>query len=127
MKKTALTITLLLLATSVLFSCAAQETAVYSDPTKTIFTTVGKEFTIALQANPTTGYQWTEQHNTALLSLVSSEFKPSKQAKGTAGAGGIHYFKFKALKPGRAIIEFTYKHPQETTIGDQISFNVIIE
>jgi len=126
-RTTALTIALSIITASILLSCAAPEAAVYSDPTSTIFTTVNSEFTIAIPANPTTGYQWAEEHNASMLSLVSSEYKPSKQAKNVVGAGGTQYFKFKALKAGTAIISFTYKRAGDPIVADQTAFNVVIE
>lgn len=126
-RATALTVALSIITASILLSCAAPEASVYSDPTSTIFTTVNGEFTIAIPANATTGYQWTEEYNASMLSLVSSEYKPSKQAKNQVGAGGMQYFKFKALKAGTAMISFTYRRAGDPIIADQTAFNVVIE
>lgn len=126
-RATALVIALAIISASIVLSCAAPEAAVYSDPTSAIFTTVNSEFTIAIPANATTGYQWTAEYNTSMLSLVSSEYKPSKQAKNQVGAGGIQYFKFKALKAGTAMISFTYKRTGDPIIADQTAFNIVIE
>ncbi len=128
MKRFALAaIALSVLTATSLLSCAAPKAAVYVDPTQTIFAKVNEEFTIGIPANPTTGYQWTASHDTSLLSLVGSEYKASKQAKGLVGAGGVQYFKFKALKAGMARISFSYQRPAEGIVVDIKVFNVVIE
>lgn len=128
MKRLALAvIALSILTVGILLSCAAPKAAVYTDETRTIFVKVNEEFTIGLPANPTTGYQWTESHDSSLLSLVGSEYKSSKQAKGLVGAGGMQYFKFKALKPGMTSINLRYQRPTEGIMADVKSFSVVIE
>lgn len=116
-----------ILTAGMLSSCAASQATVYTDSTETIFVKVNEEFTIGIPANPTTGYQWTASHDTSLLSLVGTEYKTSKQAKGLVGAGGTQYFKFKALKPGMVRISFSYQRPTEGIVVDTEVFNVVIE
>jgi Chagasin family peptidase inhibitor I42 len=36
-----------------------------------------KEFTISLESNPTTGYQWIPIFNTSIINLISHKFQPS--------------------------------------------------
>ncbi len=128
MKRSAITtVVLSVLIATIFLSCAAPQATVYTDPTQTIFVKVNQEFTIGIPANATTGYQWTEDHDASLLSLVNSEYKASKQAKGLVGAGGMQYFKFKALKAGTARISLSYQRPAEGIIVDTRSFHVVIE
>jgi inhibitor of cysteine peptidase len=128
MKKLALAVIILLIvAASTFTACAAPKANIYIDETRTIFTKVGEEFTIAVPANPTTGYQWKESHDASLLNLVGSEYKPSKQAKGVVGAGGTQYFKFRALKPGMTRVDFSYQRPTEGIIVDTKAFNIVVE
>ena len=72
----------------------------YVDAEKTINISVHQEFIIALDSNPTTGYDWEESHDENMLSLEKSEYNPNEKAPGLVGAGGAQYFRFKALKTG---------------------------
>lgn len=127
MKRATLAAALLIITAGILLSCTAPKANIYSDPTSTIFTAVNSEFTIAIPSNPTTGYQWVESYDPSMVSLISSEYKPTKQGKEVVGAGGMQYFKFKALKAGIARISFTYKRAGDPVITDQKSFSVVIE
>jgi len=76
-------------------------------------TSVGKSFTITLDSNPTTGYQWqiTRQLDTGLLKLVDSKYIAPKT--GLVGAPGKEEWTFKATRAGKAIISFDYVRPWE--------------
>jgi len=103
------------------------ELKTYTDSTTPITATIGQEFIIALDSNPTTGSSWEEAHDANLLSLVSSEYKPSPKTPPLVGAGGTHYFQFKALKKGTTEITLTYKRPWESEIGKQEVFTVNVK
>jgi predicted secreted protein len=64
--------------------------------------TVGEEFNIALDSNPTTGYLWdiTKQPSATVVQSEGSEFVQSTGSSGLAGAGGEQVWKFKALAVG---------------------------
>ena len=86
----------------------------YSSPEQTISVAINQEFIIALGSNPTTGYSWQESHDETMVKLVKSEYEMGKEAEeGMVGAGGIEYFRFKALKTGKADITMVYKRPWE--------------
>ncbi len=97
------------------------------DPAETISTGIGQEFVIALDSNPTTGYDWEESHDESMLSLVESPYKPDEKADGLVGAGGTQYFRFKALKTGGTIIVVTYKRSWEEGYTEQKVFEVDIK
>jgi inhibitor of cysteine peptidase len=75
---------------------------------KIIETTVGKSFTITLDSNPTTGYQWqiARQIDTGLVELIDSQYIAPKT--GLVGAPGHQEWNFKVIKEGKAIISFEY-------------------
>ena len=54
---------------------------VYSNPAQTISAQTGGEFTIALESNPTTGYDWEESHDAAMVSLVDDRYEAGQKAK----------------------------------------------
>ena len=90
------------------------EVKTHTDSGQTIDIGVNQEFVIAFGSNPTTGYSWQESHDENILELVEKTYKPGKEAKqGLVGAGGVEYFRFKALKTGEAEITLVYKRPWE--------------
>ena len=84
-----------------------------TENSKVIEASVGKSFTITLDSNPTTGYQWqiTRQLDTGLLKLVDSKYIAPKT--GLVGAPGKEEWTFKATRAGKAIISFDYVRPWE--------------
>jgi inhibitor of cysteine peptidase len=103
------------LAITLVAGCIGQ-VATYDDPGQAIDTEVNQQFVIALGSNPTTGYSWQASYNETMLELVGgqSTYKPGEDAKGgLVGAGGVEYFRFKALKTGMAEITLVYKRPWE--------------
>ena len=128
MKKLLMLGAMLVLAVFLAAGCAGGTNVnVYTDPAQTINAGVNQEFVIALDSNPTTGYNWEEKHDAAMLNLVESKYEPDKKATGLVGAGGTQYFQFKALKAGSTEITLTYKRPWESSIGEQKIFKVDIK
>ena len=85
------------------------EVKTYSDSGQTIGVDVNKEFVIGLGSNPTTGYRWQASYDDTAVTLVESEYQQGETAKeGVVGAGGVEYFKFKALKKGQTEITLDY-------------------
>lgn len=68
---------------------------------------VGEEFSIILDANPTTGYQWSIDYDHEYLELMDRRYN-SEASPEIVGAGGQEVFKFKALKSGITEIKFSY-------------------
>jgi len=116
-----------ILAVGLLAGCAGGiET--YTDADKTISANINQEFVIALDSNPTTGYNWEESYDETMLKLVESKYELGKQAKeGAVGAGGTQYFRFQALKTGKTEITLTYKRSWETESAEQNVFSVDIK
>ena len=96
----------------------------HTDVEKTIVTSVGQEFTIALDSNPTTGYDWKEAHDENALALVEDKYEPDEKAKGLVGAGGTQYYRLLALKEGETVITVTYQRLWEETYINQKVFGV---
>ena len=102
----------------------------YTDSGKTINIGTNQQFIIALDANPTTGYSWQASYDENMLELVGGEstYEPGEQAEeGAVGAGGVEYFRFKAVKTGETEITLVYKRPWEDEGIDQKSFTINIE
>jgi len=85
----------------------------YEDEGQAIDTEVNEQFVIALGSNQTTGYRWQASYNETMLELVGGESKYDEAGEGLIGAGGVEFFRFKALKTGRTEITLVYKQAWE--------------
>ncbi len=85
--------------------------------------TVGETFTIALYANPTTGYVWEPRFDREFLQLQHKDFL---QSSDRIGAGGREMFRFVGLRRGSTIIEMAYRRPWEERPLKNRSFSVIV-
>ena len=126
MEKFLLLVAIVLLTASISAGCGGVKA--YSDSTQTISVETGKEFVIGLGSNPTTGYSWQVSHDVAMVEMEESWYELGKEAKeGAVGAGGVEFFKFKALKTGRTQITLDYQRPWEKVSIDQKAFTVDIK
>lgn len=92
----------------VLTSCTHTKTLSASDNGKSIQVQVGDQIQLQLDANPTTGFDWSiEQTNSASLALQSTSYQSPNQPS-TAGGGGIDTFTFQALKAGTVHLQLKY-------------------
>lgn len=72
--------------------------------------------TISFKGNATTGYEWNAVivgGEAVEIDEAASGYVPDAVDKGLAGAGGIHYFQLKAVKPGQSVIRFDYARSWE--------------
>jgi inhibitor of cysteine peptidase len=99
----------------------------YTDPGQTVDIGINQEFVIALGSNPTTGYSWQESHDQTMLELLEKSYREEAK-EGVVGAGGIEYFRFKALKAGETEITLTYEQPWEGGgVGETKVFTIEIK
>ena len=61
-----------------------------------------------------------------MLELVKWNYEEQAQ-EGVVGAGGIEYFRFKALKTGQTEITLVYQRPWEEEILEQKVFTVYVK
>jgi inhibitor of cysteine peptidase len=97
----------------------------YTDPGQTVNIGPNQELVIALGSNPSTGYSWQESHDHTMLELLEKVYREEAE-EGVVGAGGVEYFRFKALKAGQTEITMTYQRPWEEEILEQKVFSVYI-
>ena len=101
------------MATCLLAGCVG-EIKTYIDSGQTVNIGVDQEFVIALGANPTTGYDWQETYDETMLELVEKIYKlPEEAEHEVVGAGGVDYFRFKALEAGETEISLVYQRSWE--------------
>jgi predicted secreted protein len=90
---------------------------------------VGKEFSITLPANHTTGYSWrlATKLDPATLTLISNTYNES--TSGMVGAGGEEVWTFNAPTKGTTQLTFEYARPFEknTPPAKTAKFSVVIE
>jgi inhibitor of cysteine peptidase len=88
----------------------------YSDPGTPITNAVGQEFLIALEANPTTGYQWQlSKPLEPALKLEETSYSPEEGQ--VVGSGGTQYWRFEGVAPGTATVTLNYLKPWEKDVA----------
>ena len=116
---------LALLLTGLVGACLSQQPTEYTDPIQGIEIGIGEQFIIALESNPTTGYEWEVDFDGSFLKLRQSDFTPAKS--GLTGAGGEQRFTFEGVKAGKTEVALTYKRQWEQDFADQKVFVVSIK
>ena len=66
--------------------------------------------TLALPANPSTGYEWSAVQEGKIFD-IESEYVPDENTEGLVGVGGTETFTITPKKEGKATITFTYARP----------------
>lgn len=84
-----------------------------SDPTVPITVETGREFSLVLASNPTTGYGWSlaVEPDAGVVKLATTRYRPA--APGLAGSGGTDSWTFTAVGTGTAVLVFSYARPWE--------------
>ena len=93
---------------------------------KPVAATVGKEFKITLQCNPTTGYQWVlaKAPDEKLAKLLRSDYK--RLDSRLIGAGGDMVWTFRALTEGQTQVELNYVRPWEKGVKPAQTTNFVV-
>ncbi len=98
--------------------------------TKTIKVTEGKDFTVTLCSNPTTGFSWETPHisDPKIVQVVDSTFiAPNTGATPPlAGAPGSNMWTFKAVAKGTITIANSYSRPWEGGEKGAWTFNLTV-
>ena len=96
---------------------AAQGNKVTGD---TFETTTGKTFTIALDANATSGYNWSQTtKNTNVVKYVDIAYVATASGPQVVGGSGTVTFTFKAVGKGTTTILLAYARPWESVPPSQ--------
>ncbi len=132
MKKVMLTVLTVMMAAVMLIGCAAPAAAlakVYDEDDNTIFAKPGEEFTIKLDENPTTGYQWSYAiTDEKIVSMSKDEYVTDEADKNVEGAGGQRVITFKANAAGYTAINMVYERSWEKNEDDKkLSFDIEVK
>ena len=125
MKRLVVFVFVLVMVVSLVSGCGGVKT--YVDPEEKISVGIEDEFIIALDANPTTGYDWEVSCDWYKLQLEEEKYSPDEKTEVLSGTGGTKYFRFSASKTGETDVTFVYKRPWETEIVEQRVFEVEIK
>lgn len=100
-----------------------------SDPAKILDANAGEEFTIIIEANPSTGYHWelVDDLDKNLVEFVSKGYAADQPEK--PGSGGVEIWKFRAIAPGTGEITLGYYPPGDSGAGPQqkVTFTVTVK
>ena len=127
MKKRLLLLLLITLTALILLGCGGGQ--VYGKEDTNISVKTGDEFTIKLDENPTTGYQWNYTiSDESVLEISKDEYVNGSNAQDVAGAGGERFLTFVAKSKGSTVIDMVYERSWEKNEDDEkISFQVEVK
>lgn len=97
------------------------------DSGTTVNPAVGSVFTVALEENPTTGYQWIMSIDGESVVLLSDQYVMDEAAPGMVGVGGTHFFYYKAESAGTSVINGVYKQAWMETSPEDETFTLTVE
>jgi inhibitor of cysteine peptidase len=119
MRKTAIILALLLALAVLITGCGKAETVYGADDTS-ISVKSGETFVVKLEANPTTGYEWSAAiSDESVVTLEKSDYVPDDTSGDVVGSGGMQTLTFKAQKSGTATIDLVYQQSWEPKDDDQ--------
>jgi len=90
---------------------------------KNIRAQLRKEFSIILDANPTTGYNWEAEFNKSVLELKERRFERHPSA--AIGGGGKEKLTFVPIRTGEADIIMRYKRRWEAMAIKETTFHIV--
>jgi inhibitor of cysteine peptidase len=88
---------------------------------------LGKEFTISLESNPSTGFEWWTKFDPNYLILLNSTFMNGNEKSGMVGVPGKQMFSFNAKSVGNTEVIMLLLRPLENgTIAERKIFPISI-
>ena len=86
-----------------------------------------KEFSITLDANPSTGYSWVPLFDTKFLELRDRSFKSNDKESKRLGSSSKEVFTFNPIQRGNTTITMTYKREWEENGIQTAKFEIEIK
>lgn len=86
----------------------------------------GKEIEFQLDANSTTGYKWGYHVEGDAVEFKSEHYEEYEHEAGMAGVGGVQFFNFTAVKPGKTTVTFDYARNWEEGNAQVLSFELTV-
>jgi inhibitor of cysteine peptidase len=97
---------------------------IFTKKDKLIKTKIGEIFTIELESNPTTGYQWQESFDETKVKLLE---KKTNLTSKLIGAATTEVFTFQPIAEGNAKIKLDYKRSWESEKLESLEIKVETE
>jgi predicted secreted protein len=94
-------------------------------PGESIAVAQGRNFTITLRSNPSTGYTWQPQYDHTALSLVGSVFISDPNPYHLVGVPGSQIFTFQGLAKGTTTVTFRNVSPA-LIVTEQTTYTVAV-
>ncbi|KAJ3368030.1 hypothetical protein GGF31_006863 [Allomyces arbusculus] len=93
---------------------------------RTVNVAVGEKFTIDIEGNPTTGYNWEFFGPTDLVKILYNGYNNYAVPAGMTGSGGVFVWEMQAAVPGSALLTFGYKRAHDKQPADtyRVQLNV---
>jgi len=86
----------------------------------------GAELVVALEGNPTTGFDWRVAGSLPAQLSAKSDTLESSAAPGVVGAGGTRVFTYTAAAPGTGVLSMEYLRSWETTVPPEKTFTLTV-
>jgi len=107
---------------------SASITVTETDNHRSVTLSVGEALVIALNENPTTGFNWRmEPYAQEVLRLESDDYSIGSESG--VGGGGIRRLKFRAIGEGHAAIRLRNRRSWEAPekFADEFALNILVE
>jgi inhibitor of cysteine peptidase len=90
---------------------------------------VGQELALQLEANASTGYRW--ELGTPVPEVLSvvdgGTYREALDPEARVGSGGSTSFVFRAVRPGKGVLDLVYRRPWESGVAPARSTRVEVE
>ncbi len=95
---------------------------VYTDKGGDLTVPAKRAFVIALDANPSTGFEWkvTQEPDAKIVKFTKQAYVAPKTS--AVGATGTERFRFKALTAGQTTIKLQYAKPDAPDAADNLNY-----
>jgi len=92
----------------------------------TIELATGTEVSVALEGNPTTGFDWRVAGVVPPQLTATSDTLESSVTPGIVGAGGVRVFNYTAAAAGTGVLKLEYLRSWETTVPPAKTFSLTV-
>lgn len=89
-------------------------------------TVTEQKIEFALDANSTTGYKWGYSIDGDAVKKTGDRYAEYAHEAGMTGVGGVQYFDFTAVKPGKATVTFHYARNWEEGSAKILTFEITV-
>lgn len=110
--KKGLLLALLPLMALAMTACGGENAAQTGAQTDTVYVENGV-LVVALEGNPTTGYEWSQDGELTCLSGGEREYTKHPATDMQLGTGGVYTFRFEPVAAGRQTLHFVYARDWE--------------